>query len=191
MRFGNGWRIARSVLPLAVPLIIATGPVSAQAVQGGGSSSVVAADSARDAELDAMTATIGSKLRCLVCRGQSVQESSAPLAREMQALIRQKLEAGETPEEIEAFFLASYGDFILLKPRARGLSSLVYILPAALFLIVFVAAGLKLRSGRRSAASGDSVAVAVAGSPSSLGSDLPEEDREWLEAAIRGRPDGR
>jgi len=154
-------------------------PLSAQeAFFGGGSSSVTPADSARDAEMDAMTAAIASKLRCPVCRGQSVQESSAQLAREMQALIRQKLEAGETPDQIEAFFVASYGDFILLKPRARGLSALVYILPALAFLLGLVTIAFRMRP----AADGSAAASAAARTDS----DLPPEDRRWLDAAIRG-----
>jgi len=164
-------------------------PLLAQPAFPGGGSSSVAADSARDAELDAMTAVIASKLRCPVCRGQSVQESSAQLAREMQAIIRQKLEAGETPEQIEEFFLASYGDFILLKPRARGLSALVYALPVAGFLLAFVTIALRMRPGKGSK---DVVVVeAVAGGASVSAStltkpDLPPEDREWLDAEIRG-----
>jgi cytochrome c-type biogenesis protein CcmH len=150
---------------------------------GGGSSAVTAADSARDAELDAMTAEIASRFRCLVCRGQSVQESSSQLAREMQALIREKLGAGETPEEIEAFFIASYGDFILLKPRAQGIGLLVYALPIAMFGIAFLAALVKIRSGRTEPA------VAGAGGADAdritMQSDLSEDDQSWIEAAIR------
>ncbi|MFV1987991.1 MAG: cytochrome c-type biogenesis protein CcmH [Gemmatimonadota bacterium] len=165
-------------------------PLSAQgAFFGGGSSSVAAADSARDAELDAMTASIASKLRCPVCRGQSVQESSAQLAREMQALIRQKLETGETPDEIEAFFVASYGDFILLKPRARGLGALVYVLPAVAFLLGLVTIGFRLRpaNGSRGLVGAETVDRSAAAS-ATAGTDfeLPPEDRRWLDAAIRG-----
>jgi cytochrome c-type biogenesis protein CcmH len=168
-------------------LVAAPSAVAQPAPFGGGSSSVTAADSARDAELDAMTATIASRLRCLVCRGQSVQESSAPLAREMQALIRTKLEEGETPEEIEAFFVATYGDFILLKPRARGLSALVYVLPAALFLTALLTVVFKLRSANRATVPADGAAVAgTTAASSSFESDLPAADREWLDAAVRG-----
>ena len=167
-------------------------PLSAQdPFVGGGSSSVTPADSARDAELDAMTAVIASKLRCPVCRGQSVQESSAQLAREMQALIRQKLEAGETPDQIEAFFVASYGDFILLKPRARGLSALVYVLPAVAFLLGLVTIAFRMRPGNRSrSVVGMEVAdgSAAASAAARTDSDLPPEDRRWLDAAIRGDP---
>jgi cytochrome c-type biogenesis protein CcmH/NrfF len=107
----------------------------------------------------------------------------------MQAIIRQKLEVGETPDQIEAFFLASYGDFILLKPRARGLSALVYILPVAGFLLAFMTIALRMRRGNGSR--GVVVVEAVAGNasastPARTESDLPPEDRKWLDAAIHG-----
>ena len=145
-----------------------------------------AADSARDAELDARTAEIASRFRCLVCRGQSVQESSSQLAREMQALIRLKLEEGESEEEIEALFIASYGDFILLKPRAQGLGLLVYVVPAAAFILAFVTIAVRLRSRRESV----TVAAGVGGSPSAaapdgVGTDLSESDQAWIDSAIR------
>lgn len=171
-----------ALLALAVAAPPAARPAAAQpAFPGGGSSSVTAADSARDAELDHRTAEIASRFRCLVCRGQSVQESSSQLAREMQALIRQKLEEGETEEEIEAFFVASYGDFILLKPRAEGISLLVYVLPLGGFLLAFIAIAVKVRSGKAATADGVTLPAGGVGVPS----DLSDDDRAWIEAAIR------
>ncbi len=152
-----------------------------------------AVDPARDAELDALTAEIGNTLRCPVCRQQSVTESSSQIAREMQALIRDKLEAGETPAQIEAYFVDAYGEWILLRPRARGVNLLVYLVPAVAFLLGGLWFAGWLRGRRRSAAAaarspapGDE-----AGGPSDdVGADaaggLPAEDRAWLESAIRG-----
>lgn len=133
---------------------------------------------ARDAELDALAAEIGNRLRCLVCRGQSVTESSSRLARDMQSEIRERLARGETPEEIEAFFVESYGEWILLQPPARGVNLLVYVLPAAVLLL-----GLFLVLRRIRARAPDS---AGADAPS-VGLGLDPEDRAWLEAAIRER----
>ena len=171
---------ALTALALATPQVVS--PLAAQpAYLGGGSSAVTSADSARDAELDQRTAEIASRFRCLVCRGQSVQESSSQLAREMQALIRQKLEEGETEEEIEAFFVASYGDFILLKPRAEGISLLVYVLPLAGFLLAFIAVAVKMRGARAATVDGAPFAAGTAPLPS----DLSDDDRAWIDAAIR------
>ena len=158
---------------IARPLVSAAQPTT---TFRGGSSSVAATDSTSDAELDALTAEIASRLRCLVCRGQSVQESSSQLAREMQAIIRRKLGEGETPEEIMDFFVASYGDFILLRPPAEGLNLVVYVGPAIAFLIAFAGVAVWLRGTRRRASAEGPGAV----------SDMVPEDRAWLDAAIRG-----
>lgn len=86
-------------------------------------------------ELDDLTARVADQLRCPVCRNQSVLESSSALAREMQAEIRRRLARGETPEEVKAYFVSRYGEWILLQPPARGINLLVYLLPAAALLV--------------------------------------------------------
>jgi len=135
----------------------------------------------RDAELDALTAEVAGRFRCLVCRGQSVAESSSQLAREMQREIRERLGHGETPEHIEAFFVDSYGEWILLRPPARGVNLLVYLLPAAAFVVGLAIVGWVVRARRPSEPIPES----------SPAPDLPDdaldpEDRAWLERAIRG-----
>lgn len=135
---------------------------------------------ARDEELDALTAEIGSTLRCPVCRQQSVAESSSQIARDMQQLIRDKLEAGETPEEIEAYFLAAYGDWILLRPKARGVNVLVYLLPALAFVLGGIWVAVRIRGGWSRKEAADAAA------PETFDSALDESDRAWLDQAVRG-----
>lgn len=135
----------------------------------------------RDAELDALTAEIAARLRCLVCRGQSVAESSSQLAREMQAEIRERLGRGESPDEIVGFFVESYGEWILLRPPPRGVNLIVYVLPAAVFLAGLVGIGWWLRSRRRAPA--DDAPARRPEAPD--GDGLDPDDRAWLEAAIR------
>lgn len=134
---------------------------------------------ARDARLDALTAEIASRLRCLVCRGQSVAESSAQLAREMQTEIRERLGRRETPEEIIDFFVESYGEWILLRPPPRGVNLLVYILPAAAFLLGLAGVWWWLRSRR------PEPGPTGATRRDDVDDGLAPEDRAWLEAAIR------
>jgi cytochrome c-type biogenesis protein CcmH len=86
------------------------------------------------AEVDQLSAEVAAQLRCPVCRNQSVLESSSGLAREMQSVIRDRLASGETPEEVRAYFVGRYGDWILLKPEPKGINLLVYLLPAAALL---------------------------------------------------------
>lgn len=135
----------------------------------------------RDAELDALTAEIAARLRCLVCRGQSVAESSSQLAREMQTEIRTRLGRGESPAEIVDFFVESYGEWILLRPPPHGVNLLVYVLPAAAFLLGLAGIGWWLRSRRGAPpANGPPERAGPAGDDG-----LAPEDRAWLEAAIR------
>ena len=98
-----------------------------------------------EAELDNLTAEVADELRCIVCRNQSVLESNSELAREMQQLIRDRLAAGESPEQARSYFVSRYGDYILLKPRASGVSVLVYVLPVLAFLLGGLVLVLRLR----------------------------------------------
>lgn len=92
-----------------------------------------------ESELDRKVREIAAELRCPFCQSQSLLESNSSLAQEMRVLIREKLEAGETPEEIKAYFVKSYSDWILLDPRPQGFNLAVYILP-----IVAVLAGMAI-----------------------------------------------
>jgi cytochrome c-type biogenesis protein CcmH len=126
--------------------------------------------------LDARAAEIASGLRCPVCRNQSIVESNADLSREMHAVVRDRLEAGETQEEIEAYFVSRYGEWILLQPQARGINLLVYGLPLLVLVLGFFLARNRLRKWAR--AGEDSVA---ADGPADLGA----EDEQWLRDALR------
>jgi cytochrome c-type biogenesis protein CcmH len=130
-------------------------------------------------ELEALVTQIASKLRCPECRAQSVAESSSRISRAMREDIRERLEAGQTPAEIEQFFLDSYGDFILLRPRARGLNLLVYLLPAVGFFAALGIGLAKMSSRRRGVGAPD-------GRPGDPDDQMDPDDRAWLDAAIRG-----
>ena len=87
------------------------------------------------AEVDQLSAEVAAQLRCPVCRNQSVLESSSGLARAMQSVIRDRPASGETPEEVRAYFVSRYGNWILLKPEPKGINLLVYLLPVAAHLL--------------------------------------------------------
>jgi cytochrome c-type biogenesis protein CcmH len=70
-----------------------------------------------DPALEARARAISAGLRCLVCQNQSIDDSDAPLARDLRLLVRERLKSGDTDEEIEDFVVARYGEFVLLKPR--------------------------------------------------------------------------
>jgi cytochrome c-type biogenesis protein CcmH len=100
----------------------------------GGASGALAQTSAADAELEARTTAVASTLRCPVCQGESIQDSPSQLAQQMRAVVRDRLRAGESPEQIKAYFVGRYGEWILLEPKMTGLNILLYVLPVVLVL---------------------------------------------------------
>ncbi len=93
-----------------------------------------------DSALEARTAAVAATLRCPVCQGESIQDSPAELAQQMRAVVRDRLRAGETPEQIKAYFVSKYGEWILLEPAMSGLNIALYVLPVLLVVggLVFV-----------------------------------------------------
>jgi cytochrome c-type biogenesis protein CcmH len=69
-----------------------------------------------DAALEARARALSVELRCLVCQNQSIDDSDAPLARDLRILIRERLVAGDTDGDVIDFVVARYGEFVLLKP---------------------------------------------------------------------------
>ena len=71
----------------------------------------------QDPALEARARSISAELRCLVCQNQSIDDSHAPLARDLRLLVRDRLKAGESDNQIRQYLVQRYGEFILLKPR--------------------------------------------------------------------------
>jgi len=86
-------------------------------------------------ELELKLRAVAKTLRCAVCQNESIWESNAELARQMKGIIREKLEQGQSSQEIENYFLSRYGDYILLKPQKKGLNWLLWGGP---FVLLFV-----------------------------------------------------
>jgi cytochrome c-type biogenesis protein CcmH len=80
---------------------------------------------------------ISKNVRCLVCQNQSIDESAAPLAKDLRVLIRKKVKEGHTESEIYKFLTDRYGDFILLKPPLKKTTFMLWFLP-----FVFLAIGI-------------------------------------------------
>ncbi len=87
-------------------------------------------------------------LMCPVCQGQSVAESNSQLAKDMRSIIKQKLEAGESKEEIINYFVERYGESILGYPPARGVNLLLWILPALAVVIGGIGIGIFLHRSK-------------------------------------------
>ena len=88
-----------------------------------------------DPALEARAMHIDTQLRCVVCQSQSIAESNAPLAKDLRLLVRERLTAGDTDEEIIAYVVERYGDYVLLKPPVQGNTLFLWAFPALALLI--------------------------------------------------------
>jgi cytochrome c-type biogenesis protein CcmH len=94
---------------------------------------------------EARALAIGKELRCLVCQNQSIFDSNAGLARDLRLLVRERMEAGDSDEEIVAYVVARYGDYVLLEPPVKLGTYALWAAPLALVGIALLGAGLYLR----------------------------------------------
>ncbi len=88
-----------------------------------------------DPVLEARARDISSHLRCVVCQNQSIDDSTAPLARDLRLIIRERLAAGDSDEQVIGFVVERYGDFVLLKPPFQEDTYLLWFGPALILLI--------------------------------------------------------
>jgi cytochrome c-type biogenesis protein CcmH len=88
-----------------------------------------------DPALEARARALSAELRCMVCQNQAIDDSDAPLARDLRILLRERLSAGDTDDEVIAFLVARYGDFILLRPPVALNTALLWLAPPAVLLI--------------------------------------------------------
>ena len=100
-----------------------------------------------DPALEARARALSADLRCLVCQNQSVDDSDAPLAKDLRVLLRERLKAGDTDDQIIKYLVDRYGEFVLLRPYFGAHTLVLWALPFALLLggalLIF------LRRGRR------------------------------------------
>jgi cytochrome c-type biogenesis protein CcmH len=104
---------------------------------------------------------IAAGLHCPICKDLSVADSPAPLAQQMRQQIEQKLDAGQSPEEIRASFVAAYGDSVLMSPPRHGVAGAAYYLPLAIVgtgVLIAVLLLRRWRPGPAPAAPGESPA---------------------------------
>jgi cytochrome c-type biogenesis protein CcmH len=87
-----------------------------------------------DPVLEARARALSLKLRCMVCQNQSIDDSDAPLARDLRILVRERLKAGDTDSQIRAFLVARYGQFVLLEPETNYRTALLWLTPLAVLL---------------------------------------------------------
>jgi cytochrome c-type biogenesis protein CcmH len=132
-------------------------------------------------ELDDQVRAIAKELRCPVCQGETVADSNAQISVQMRGIIREKLAAGESRDQIIQYFVDRYGEGILASPPRRGFTLGVWLAPLVALLAGLVIVGVVLRgwyrgtSGRLAQEGGDTTRIAA---------PLPAGDDERLEREL-------
>jgi cytochrome c-type biogenesis protein CcmH len=127
------WRCAFIVLIVG---LLASGP--SQAVQPD--------EILKDPALESRARNLSRELRCMVCQNQSIDDSEAPLARDLRLLVRERLTQGDTDQQVLDFLVSRYGNFVLLRPPLEWRTMLLWGLPPAALIAGLV--GLMIK-GRR------------------------------------------
>lgn len=97
--------------------------------------------SLEDPALEAEARAIMAGVRCLVCQNQSIEDSNADLAKDLRRIVRERLAAGDDRVEIEAYLVARYGDWILMRPPVNRYTALLWALP----LVLLIGGGIAVR----------------------------------------------
>ena len=128
----------------------------------------------KDPALEARARAISRELRCLVCQNQSIDDSGADLAHDLRVIVRERLTAGDSDDQVKAYLVARYGDYVLLDPPFKATTLLLWLGPAALLLLG--AGGVYLVLRRR---------------PAEAPPPLDDAERRRLARLMNQPPDGR
>ena len=118
-----------------------------------------------DPALEARARVIGAQLACVVCQGETIDESNAEIAADMRVLVRQRITQGESNDQIMAYMVSRYGDFVRLNPRFLPRTYLLWIGPFVILLIGAFVVARRLRRGM----TGDAVEPLTSEEQSALG----------------------
>jgi cytochrome c-type biogenesis protein CcmH len=132
------WRHAFIVLFVA---LLASGP--SQAVQPD--------EILKDSVLESRARNLSRELRCMVCQNQSIDDSEAPLARDLRLLVRERLTKGDTDQQVLDFLVSRYGNFVLLRPPLEWHTILLWGLPPAALIAGLIGLMIKVRRQRPTA----------------------------------------
>ncbi|MGQ4272482.1 cytochrome c-type biogenesis protein [Terrihabitans sp. B22-R8] len=103
-----------------------------------------------DPAAEARARALFLELRCMVCQNQSIDDSDAPLAKDLRMLVRERVKAGDSGDQIKEYLVARYGEFVLLRPRLSSETLLLWGAPVIVLVLGAGAAALAFRR-RRSA----------------------------------------
>ncbi|TAL00673.1 MAG: cytochrome c-type biogenesis protein CcmH [Rhodospirillaceae bacterium] len=105
-----------------------------------------------DPKLEARARDVSQALRCVVCQNETIDESNAELAHDMRVLVRRRIAAGDTNEQVLSYMVGRYGDFVLLKPRFTTMTLLLWLGPMMILVLGGVALSRTVRGKRPVAA---------------------------------------
>ncbi len=151
-------------------LIALAAPIAAEAVEP----DEILADPA----LEARAREVGKQLRCVVCQNQAIDDSNAELARDMRILVRDRITAGDTNEEVVAYMVDRYGDFVLLDPPFKTSTLVLWIGPAVIAMVGVLWMAALFR--RRKSETGEIQTVA-----GKAAQPLSDEERKRLDALLK------
>lgn len=126
-----------------------------------------------DPALEARARALSAELRCVVCQNQSIDDSNAPLARDLRLLVRERLIAGDSDAQVKAFVVERYGTFVLLKPPFDERTLLLWLTPLMILIAAVALIGRYLARAHRAGLAH----VSVAG--------LTREEEERLDTLLR------
>ena len=89
----------------------------------------------KDPALEARARQLSLELRCLVCQNQSIDDSNAPLARDLRVVVRERLQAGDSDKQVLDFVVSRYGEFVLLRPPFNARTLLLWLAPALALIV--------------------------------------------------------
>ncbi|MHA1529115.1 MAG: cytochrome c-type biogenesis protein [Alphaproteobacteria bacterium] len=92
-----------------------------------------------DPALEARARAISKEVRCLVCRNESIDDSNAALARDLRLLVRERLTAGDSDDEVRSYLVDRYGEFVLLKPEFSAANAALWLAGPIAFLLGLIA----------------------------------------------------
>lgn len=102
-----------------------------------------------DPVLESRARDISQGLRCVVCQGESIDESNADIAGDMRRLVRERLLEGDSNQQVMDYVVERYGEFVLMRPTTEGANKLLWAAGPALFLLALIIAGSYLRARSR------------------------------------------
>ena len=132
--------IEKSARPILVLLCLIVASAAAYAVQPN--------EVLPDPALEARARGLSANLRCLVCQNQSIDDSDAPLARDLRLLVRERLVAGDSDAEVTRFLVARYGEFVLLRPPLGWHTLMLWLTPVLLLMLAAGGIGWRLVKAR-------------------------------------------